>query len=199
MDFPFEIIPFILFGLVFIIIFTVVIKTITTAFRRHFGLFNMANKLLSKAVSEMDMSVEESPRALNGCDSLLLPKILADFPDFDVALAKTYARDYIKENLQERMSLAIHRIVISQYLTSTVQKTIVFQAAVAFTENGRKKQKRYDLHYCHLLSADGDTVAANCPNCGGALGYGITTCPYCQSRIVNVLGNTWQFIDIIET
>lgn len=189
----------IIFGLAFFIIFGVFIFMFVSTIHNKLGTFNILKKTLHKAVSEMDLEVEESPRALNGCDSLLLPRILADFPDFDVSLAKTYARNYIRENLQDRQGIIIHRIVISQYLTSSTQRTIVFQAAVAFTENGRKKQKRYDLHYCHLLSADGDTVAANCPNCGGALGYGISVCPYCQSRIVNVLGNTWQFIDIIET
>lgn len=198
MDWTFQLFP-IIFGLAFFIIFAVIVARIVTTIHKNLGTFNILRKVMHKAVSEMDFEVEEAPRSLNGCDSLLLPKILADFPDFDVTLAKTYARDYIKENLQDRKSLVIHRIVISQYLNSSTQRTIVFQTAVAFTEGGKKKQKRYDLHYCHLLSGDGDTVAANCPNCGGALGYGITVCPYCQSRIVNVLGNAWKFIDFIET
>lgn len=198
MDVLFSFFP-VIFGLAFFIIFVVFIFMFVSTIHKQMGTFNILKKVLRKAVSEMDMEVDESPRALNGCDSLLLPKILADFPDFDISLAKTYARDYIRECLQDHKSLVIHRIVISQYLTSSTQRTIVFQTAVAFTESGKKKQKRYDLHYCHLLSGDGDTIAANCPNCGGALGYGITVCPYCQSRIVNVLGNTWKFIDFIET
>lgn len=146
-----------------------------------------------------DLEVEESPRSLNGCDSLLLPQILRDFPDFDVNLAKTYARDYLTENLNHNEGFTIHNVVLARYLPTAVQKTIVMQAAVCWNEGGRKQQKRFDLNYTYLLSSNSDTVAANCPNCGGALGYGINTCPYCGSRISNVLGNTWQFTEMKES
>lgn len=145
-----------------------------------------------------ELELEESPRSLNGCDSLLMPKILQDFPDFDVTLAKTYVRDYLKNKLANQKNLTIHNVVIAKYLPSGAQKTIVFQAALCWTESGKKVQKRYELNYTYLL--DGDTeVAANCPNCGGALGYGVNECPYCGSRVANALGNTWTFTEMKET
>lgn len=152
-----------------------------------------------EALSEIDSVADDAPRSLNGCDALLMPQILRDFPDFDCSLAKTYVRDYLKEKLRSRSDLTIHNVVISKYLTSSVQKTIVFQAAVAYQQDGKKKQTRYDLHYSHMLSSQSDSVAANCPNCGGAMGYGITACPYCGSRVANVLGNTWKFTEMRET
>ena len=145
-----------------------------------------------------ELELEESPRSLNGCDSLLMPKILQDFPDFDVTLAKTYVRDYLKNKLANQKNLTIHNVVIAKYLPSGAQKTIVFQAALCWTESGKKVQKRYEMNYTYLL--DGDTeVAANCPNCGGALGYGVNECPYCGSRVANALGNTWTFTEMKET
>lgn len=152
-----------------------------------------------EALSEIDSIADDTPLSLNGCDTLLMPQILRDFPDFDVSLAKTYVRDYLKEKLRDQEDLTIYNVVIARYLTSTVQKTIVFQAAVSYRAGGEKKQVRYDLHYSHKLTSIGASVAANCPNCGGAMGYGVTVCPYCGSRVANVLGNTWQFTEMRES
>ena len=151
------------------------------------------------ALSGFDMADPTTPRSLSGCDSLMLPQILRDFPDYDAALAKTYVRDYLKEEFCDRDELTIHNVVISRYLPSAAQKTIVFQAAVSWTEDQRIQQKRFDICYAYLLGQEYSTIAANCPNCGGAIGYGISVCPYCDSRVANVLGNTWYFTEITET
>lgn len=150
------------------------------------------------SILSSELELEESPRSLNGCDSLLIPQILKDFPDFDGNLAKTYVRDYLKKTLSEHPELTIHNVVIAKYLRSGAQKCIVFQAALCWTEGGKKVQKRYELHYTYLLQGDSE-VAANCPNCGGALGYGVRQCPYCDSRVANVLGNKWTFTEVKET
>lgn len=152
-----------------------------------------------QALSELDGETQDTPRSLSGCGSLLLPQILRDFPDFDPNLAKTYARDYLRETFRQKEGFTVHNVVIARYLPSAAQKTIVLQAAVSWLENGKRLQKRFDLDYTYLLSGSGATVAANCPNCGGALGYGVTECPYCGSRITNVLGNSWKFTEIRES
>ncbi len=162
--------------------------------RRVFG-----NPDLLQALESVDSVADQSPRSLNGCDNLLMPKILKDFPDFDVSLAKNYVRDTLREKYGNLPDFTVYNIVIARYLPSSVQKTIVFQAAASYRENGELRQKRYDLHYTYLLTGSNETVAANCPNCGAALGYGVTVCPYCGSRIANVLSNTWKFTQILET
>ena len=144
-----------------------------------------------------ELEVDDTPRSLNGCDSFLLPAILKDFPDFDVTLAKTYVRDYLKEQLSSHGDLTIYNVVIARYLPSAAHKTIVFQAALCWTE-GTKLQKRYELNYTYMVTGDSE-VAANCPNCGGALGYSSTVCPYCDSRVANALKNTWKFTEMKET
>lgn len=152
-----------------------------------------------EALEQIDTAHEDIPRTLSGCDSLLLPQILKDFPDFDVGLAKTYVRDQLRKRFSNRSSFKVHNVVIAKYLRTGAQKTIVFQAATCHRENGKPVQKRYDLHYTHILSHTTDSIAANCPNCGGALGFGITTCEYCGSRVANVLRNTWKFTEVRET
>lgn len=146
-----------------------------------------------------DWEIEEAPRSLNGCDTLLMPQILKDFPDFDVNLSKTYVKQYLTEALGSNSAFTIHNVVIARYFPSGAQKTILFQAAVSWLEQGKRLQKRYDLHYTYMLSGSDEVIAANCPNCGGALAYGVTTCPYCDSRVVNILGNSWVFTEMNES
>lgn len=169
-------------------------KKIQAFSRRIFGKADMID-----ALSELDCAAEATPRSLNGCDSLLLPQILKDFPDFDIHLAKNYAKDHIKQALGSHDTFTVHNVVIARYLPSSVQKTIVFQAAVSFSENRKTQQKRYDLHYTYMLAGNAPHVAANCPNCGGTISFGATDCPYCGSRVVNVLGNCWKFTQLSES
>lgn len=176
------------------------VRTATAAFRIIRQLARAgSNSGLLKGLGAIDTISDQSPRSLNGCDRLLLPQILKDFPDFDTNMAKSYARNMLKEKFGHLQGFTIHNVVISQYLPSGAQKTIVFQAAAAYRSGSTRIQKRYDLHYTYLLSGSSETVAANCPNCGGALGYGVTVCPFCDSRVVSPLGNSWKFTQIEET
>ena len=162
--------------------------------RSVFGTSNLMEGLRS-----VESEQENQPRSLNGCDTLLLPKILKDFPDFDPNMAKTYAREYIENKLSDKEQLTIHNVVFARYLRSRAQKTIVMQAALSHREDNKLMQKRYALHYSFVIHSDDPSVAANCPNCGGALGFGEIQCPYCGSRVTNVLANTWKFTEFIET
>ena len=162
--------------------------------RQIFGSSNTLNSLQGAAISR-----EQAPRSLNGCDRLLMPKILKDFPDFDVTLAKALIRDHLKEYFSGRQAFTVHNVVICQYLSSGAQKTIVFQAAAGHRENGVLIQSRYHVYYTYLLPQTNGAIAANCPNCGGALGYGVTTCEYCGSRVANPLGCTWEITEIKES
>lgn len=145
------------------------------------------------------LETEEGPRSLNGCDRLLMPQILRHFPDFDGNLAKTHLQEYLTQYFSGKKGFTVHQIVIARYLPSGLNKTIVYQAAVSWTENGKKAQKRFDIDYTYLLSAEDPAVAANCPNCAGAIGFGQTECPYCGSRVASVLGQSWKVTKITET
>ena len=151
------------------------------------------------ALSDLELEVEDTPRSLNACDSLLMPQILRDFPDYDPVMAKTYLREYLNKTFSHREGFAIHNIAIARYLPSGAQKTIVYQAAVSWLDQGKRSQKRFDLHYTFLLGQSKTSVAANCPNCGGVLGYGERECPYCGSRVANAMRNTWEFTECMES
>ncbi len=163
--------------------------------QRAFGTPNLA-----EAVRQQDALEQTTPKSLNGMDSVFLPKILQDFPDFDITLAKTNVKNKLSEMLGDKAEMRIHGVVISNYIRSNLEKTIVFQSALQYRDNGRLCQKRYVLHYAFILDGDsGDTIAANCPNCGGAVtSTSQKNCEFCGSRLVNVLGNTWEFTEVRE-
>lgn len=154
---------------------------------------------LLAGLKAVDSVADESPRSLNGCDTLLLPQILADFPDFDVSMTKTHARSALQKKYGNLNRFTIYNVVISRYLRAATQKTIVLQAAASYQNGGEKKQKRYDLYYVYVASGSSETVAANCPNCGAALGYGEVNCPYCGSQVGTLQKNTWEFTEIRES
>lgn len=143
---------------------------------------------------------EEPPKSLGGADTIYLPEILKDFPDFNSSAAKNKVKEKLKQLLSGKNQIRIHNVVISGYTRTTVERTIIYQAALEYRKNGKLIQKRYCLHYSFVLRDDkGESIAANCPNCGGAISAtNQTVCEYCDSRIVNVLGNTWTFTDIFE-
>lgn len=147
------------------------------------------------SAAETGFQESKGPKSLSGADRLLLPGILRDFPDFDVTAAKTAVKKLLKERYGAKSGFQIHNVVISQYLPSGAQKTVVFQAAFQVGSGLQLTQHRATLHYSYILTGS-STVAANCPNCGGALGYGITDCPYCGSRVTNPLGNAWEFTEV---
>lgn len=181
-------------GLGIYIVYRVVSRKLRRFSRQVFG-----NEDILDALADLEVENQMTPRSLNACDQLLLPQILRDFPDFDATLANTYVREYLHKQFSGKEGFTVHKTAMARYLPSAVQKTIVYQAAVSWKEEGTRQQKRFDLHYTYLLGQDRESIAANCPNCGGAMGYGVTLCPYCGSRVVNVLGNTWEFTELKES
>lgn len=161
-------------------------------------------QLLSSVISglrsgELDFEMEEPPRSLSGSDKFLIPQILKDFPDFDPDQAKNLCKDYLRERYRGKASFTIYNVVFSQYQRSGLRKTVVMQSAASYSENGKKKQIRCDVDYAYHIDTTDETIAANCPNCGAALGYGVTVCPYCDSRVANVMGNAWKFTNLRES
>ena len=164
--------------------------------KRFRSRYQGAARILSAAA---EMEREEPPRSVNGCDRFVIPRILEDFPDFDPEGARAAARDYLESRLSGRQDLQIHQIVYSRYLPTGARKTVVFQASAGWRENGETVQKRYDLSYAYRMDTGDAVVAANCPNCGGNLGYGDRECPYCGSRVVAVMHETWEFTRMTES
>jgi len=160
-------------------------------------MFAIKNRGTIQKVAASEVFHPEPPRSVNSCDRLLLPVILKDFPDFDVTTAKAAVRKALDEKYSHQKGYTLHRIVIADYLR-TAQKTVVFQASFANKDGAKIAQRRVILHYSYLMPQSDHTVAANCPNCGGALGYGEMECGFCGTRVANPLGQSWQFTEFRE-
>lgn len=166
---------------------------------RRFSMDVFGRPDLLGALKDVDTVADQDPRSLNACDSLLLPQILRDFPDFDPVEVKARLEKYLRKELGRHEGFTLYNTAMAKYLPSALQKTIVYQAAVSWLESGVRKQKRFNVHYAYRLHGADESVAANCPNCGGALGFGQRECPYCGSRVANVLGNVWEFVELKES
>ena len=164
--------------------------------KRKFG--GLVSQLLTAAGE--DELCEQKPKSLSGFDKLLLPKILRDFPDFNLSKVKGEIADYIKKNLSDKDGLLIHNIVINKYNVTGIEREIVFQAAVETERQGQRKQRRFCVVYDFSPESRGDgTLAANCPNCGAPLSSTAgEVCAYCGSRSMNVLSNKWKIVDMYE-
>lgn len=175
--------------------FLVIRRQIRRFARRNFSASDLSG--LIQAAQTVD---DESPRSLSGGDSIFLPRILRDFPDFNLSQAKSLARAELARRLSDRPELKIHNIILHDYQRAANEKTIVFQGALQYRQEGRLVQKRFCLHYAYLLPRDrGATVAGSCPHCGAPFTSAAqTNCPYCGSLVANVLGNTWEFTDLYE-
>ena len=120
-----------------VIVAVILVSVVTKKLKR------LSNRLLrprniARVLSQIEVEQEALPRSLSACDSLVIPQILRDFPDFDPNLVKTYARDYLNKkfgNMPASPSTMLH---IPTILPLTFRKP-------SFSRHlsvGRKMEKR---------------------------------------------------------
>lgn len=177
-----------------IIAYLIIRNQIRKATRSNFSLRDLPE--LVRAAQESD---DNQPKSLSGGDSMFLPRILRDFPDFNLSQAKSLAAAELLKRLSDKAEVKIHKVILHDYQRAALEKTIIFQAAVQYRSEGRLVQTRYCLHYAYLLPQEDVTAAGKCPHCGAPFtSTAQTNCPYCGSLVANVLGNTWSFTDCYE-
>lgn len=190
-------------------------------------LFNRAEKLIDD-VKDAGVREETVPKSLNAMDSLLLPQILRDFPEYNRAViyervlrdAKLYYEsaaqgellltEGISSSLSENLVLpegveggvTVHRIALSAYDRSGRDRLITYQAAVKYDgEDGRPHQARISLNYIAANSPDyaEKIEVIKCPNCSAPVpAVGEKVCRYCGSALVSPAGAGWVLIGIKE-
>ena len=144
------------------------------------------------------MTEDDRPKSVGGGDSLFLPRILKDFPEFSLSTAKAAVRERIEEEMAGKDSLKIHNIAITNYTAAGNEREIVFGCAFEYAGGAGRVQKRYALHYLYANTGDQPTVAV-CQSCGAPIGSAAQeTCEYCGCRIVNVTGASWKITQVYE-
>lgn len=180
-----------------IVVFALIVAAVTLGIRAiTLRIRNLIYLLPRIFVGSLDQ--ETPPRSLSSYEPTLVPRIRKDFPDFSVTQSKNRVRAYLKEQLSGKQGLKIYNVVISQYINDGLEKTIIFQASLSWEEDGTQ-QKRYDIYESFVMPEGSPAVAANCPNCGAAIGFGQVECAYCGSRVANALGQHWTFTRLQES
>ena len=154
---------------------------------------------LKKILGSQELEDTE-PRSISGGDSIYLPLILRDFPDFNLDRAKDLVREELKGQFGSRPDFRIHRVALSDYHKTPNERVIVFQASLQYREEGTLLQKKYSVQYAWLMKETGGAeLAVNCPNCGAPItDIRRSVCPYCGSQVFNITGNSWKFISLAE-
>ena len=164
------------------------------------GMNRMGENLIRKffkGLSQIETADEERPKSLPNMESMILPQILKDFPDFDLAMTKNQVGDHLKSVYSARPGFMIHDIRLTEYRRRSVKKVVVFQAAVCW--RGQKlMQKKLEVALEFQCIRGKSNPAINCPNCGATLGFGDLECKYCGTRINDRRDQEWSFTSIRE-
>ncbi|MBR0135838.1 MAG: zinc ribbon domain-containing protein [Clostridia bacterium] len=171
---------------------------------------------------------ETTPKSLAAMDSLLLPQILKDFPEYNPSViidrvkadAKLYYESAkegrilfeqgISTALRESMSLpegvaggiVVHRAALTGYDTRGRDRLITYQAAVKYDDDrGTPHQKRLTLRYIAASTDDfaNEIEMIKCPNCGAPVPtVGEKVCRYCGTALVTSAGLGWVLTSVKE-
>ena len=145
-------------------------------------LFGKAEDLIGR-IKDADVREQETPKSLNAMDSLLLPQIMKDFPEYNRAmLEERVIRDaglYYESALAGRVLLdkgvsfslrdglldklpgdvkggiSVRRVALAAYDRRGRDKLITYQAAVQYEgKDERRRQKRLSLTYIASYVSD---------------------------------------------
>lgn len=169
---------------------------------RHFvsGMRDVGNHLIRSffhGLSQIELQDEEKPKTLPQIENLVLPKILKDFPDFDLAMAKNQVKDHLMGIYGNRDEFQIHDVALVEYRETSVKRALVFYAAVSWRRE-KLLQKKLKITMEFQCINDRRNPAINCPNCGAALGFDDLECKYCGTRINDRRDQEWGFAGIRE-
>ena len=167
------------------------------------------------------------PRTVFGATDLFMNQILKDFPDFHYKEVESSVKIFLYEMLSvkyegkssftdsvvikglEKMidvspehsdvrDETVHKIAISNYVKTKEYNTIVFQAAVGYSVNGKRCEERYKVEYSLLLyEHDVSKKNLTCKQCGGPIAStGVTVCPFCGTGFLWDTKVAWQFSSV---
>lgn len=195
-------------GMLFLAGVIILVVAVSTAVRkvkrqvREFSQMAFGTDSLVEGFKKTEVEAQQTPKSLAGMDSVFLPRILKDFPEFNVDVAKNDVRSELRNHLKAKQAVKIHNVVIRDYKKHKFESVIVMQASAEYIENSRKYQKRYNFNYVYaLLGAENETnIAAVCPNCGGPISdTSLANCEYCGARLVKLIEQSWKVKEIVES
>ena len=170
-------------------------------FRRMLsGMQNLGNALIDRffrGLAEIDTHENEKPKSLPNLEGMVLPQVLRDYPDFDLAMAKNDVADHLKKIYGSRPEFQIHNVVLSEYRKSSHKRSLIFMAALCWKQE-KILEKRMEISMEFQCVKNKTNPAINCPNCGATLGFGDLMCKYCGTRINDRRDQEWAFASVRE-
>ena len=164
------------------------------------GLRQLGNQLIRNffnGLANLDTKDQEKAKRLPKIENMILPQVLRDFPDFDLAMAKNEIKDQLEKRYGSRPGFLVHDIALTEYRTRTIKCCLIYQAAVCWREE-RLLQKKLEISMEFQVVNDKKNPAVICPNCGATLGFQDLQCKYCGTRINDRRDQEWAFASVRE-
>lgn len=176
-----------------------------------------------------EVRAETTPRSLAGMDSVLLPQIMKDFPEYNPSViadrVKADAMLYYVSAKEGRLmytdgvsaafresvvlpegvagGIGVHRVALADYDRRSRDKVITYQASAKYEDaEGKTHQTRLNLKYIAAYDDDftNDIRVIKCPNCGAPVpAWGDKVCRYCGAALHTQVGLCWVLNEIKES
>ncbi len=206
----------IIFGILLAIL--VLIIVIINKIKSAFG--NVPIKEIVDLAKQADLESEFQPKSVSGGDSIYLPMVLRDYPDFDNEKAKAiiqktvsdiFSAKEVPENLKSfakqiensykkaTTSVKFHRITISNYKKSAESSTVFYQTAFEFRTAEKLNQLRIEAQYTLFFkeAESQESISFACESCGAPLlSFKTKKCQYCGCGISYMQNMLWKINNI---
>lgn len=192
---------------------------------------NLLGNSASSLINQIKLAqVKEAtvPKSLSAVEKFVMPQLLNDFPEFNVAAAidrvKTDAALFYRSAIENKVlfsdntttallenlilpkdvkgNIIIHKAALSAYNKLGHDRILTYQASAEYMDTSdTRNQKRLILKY---IAASDDDFSQNihtftCPNCGAPVStIGDKVCKYCGIALQTSTSLGWYLMDIRE-
>ena len=148
-------------------------------------------------IRHSDHASDLHPKALANMESMVLPQVLREFPDFDPGKARQDVREFLLKNCGNRPGFQVHEVVLNDYRKQVKKRELVFEASVSWQ---RKKTVlgRMDVFMECSLPDPERVSAVSCPNCGGEIKSSDVYCSFCGSKLAEKPEPQWAVYKVRE-
>ena len=173
----------------------------------------LARELKSGNATVTEEEIATRPRSLSGMDTLLLPKIARDFPEFSWNEWRVKIEDAVRAEAESKSAdglAEVYKTVIARYHKAEGTCSILTETNASYMpidENGNEKSLRkqsvFETELIYVQDADkvqGKAFGVNCTNCGAPVKMlGQKSCPYCGTGLEPINIRVWTIASVRET
>ena len=173
----------------------------------------LACELKNGNATVTEEEIAATPRSLSGMDSLLLPKIARDFPEFSWNEWRVRIEDAVRAESEGKSAdgtAKLYKTVIARYHKNEGTCSILAETNASYLpvdESGNamplRKQSVFETELIYVQDADkvqGKAFGVNCVNCGAPVKMlGQKSCPYCGTGLEPINLRVWTIASVRET